>query len=181
MRIRRSPVVLTLVTFLATACSGTPPAGTASPTVAAPAPSQPVAIASGSVSPSASPSPPRGDAPPEATLAAEGGDPVAGRLGTFTWRDGGSDSPWLQGAPLAVGSGEPLTMSIAPLVDISTWQARAVPAGSDGPAGATSLGEGRGSPTFFAPDTGAWTVEVRVAFDGDLGSASYFWRLEVGG
>ena len=37
--------------------------------------------------------------PPAATLAVEGGDPVAGQLGSFTWNGGGSDSPWLPGAP----------------------------------------------------------------------------------
>ena len=35
--------------------------------------------------------------PPAATLAAEGGDPVAGQLGSYTWAGGGSDSPWLPG------------------------------------------------------------------------------------
>ena len=33
--------------------------------------------------------------PPAASIAVEGGDPVTGQLGTFTWGDGGSDSPWL--------------------------------------------------------------------------------------
>ena len=51
--------------------------------------------------------------PPAAALAVEGGDPVTGQLGTFTWGDGGSDSPWLPGAPIAVGTGEQLTVSIA--------------------------------------------------------------------
>ena len=30
---------------------------------------------------------------------------MAGALGSFTWGDGGSDSPWLPGAPIAVGVG----------------------------------------------------------------------------
>ncbi|MEA2610414.1 MAG: hypothetical protein QOG32_140 [Chloroflexota bacterium] len=46
--------------------------------------------------------------PPDAALAAEGGDPVIGQLGSFTWGAGGSDSPWLPGAPLVVGVGERL-------------------------------------------------------------------------
>ena len=49
--------------------------------------------------------------PPAASLAVEGGDPVTGQLGTFTWGDGGSDSPWLPGAPIAVGTGEQLTVT----------------------------------------------------------------------
>ena len=51
-------------------------------------------------------------APPAATLAADGGDPAVGQLGSYTWLDGGSDSPWLPGTPLTVGAGEPLTVTI---------------------------------------------------------------------
>src|SRR5688500_217654 len=54
------------------------------------------------------------DAPPDAFLAVEGGDPVVGQLGTYVWLDTGSDSPWLPGAPLAVGAGEPLTLGLDP-------------------------------------------------------------------
>ena len=111
-----------------------------------------------------------GAAPPEASLAAEGGDPVAGQLGTYTWRGGGTDSPWLQGAPMTVGSAEPLTVSFEPPVDIASWQARSVAARSAGPVGATALGEGSGQPTFTAPGPGAWTVEVHTD---NLGSDEY--------
>ena len=55
-------------------------------------------------------SPPSSWEPPVASLAAEGGDPVAGSLGSFTWGDGGSDSPWLAGAPITAGSGEQFTV-----------------------------------------------------------------------
>jgi hypothetical protein len=119
------------------------------------------------------------DAPPDALLAAEGGDPVAGQLGSFVWLQSGSDSPWLPGAPIAVGSGEPLTVSLDPDGDIRAWAARFVPADAVGPEGATSLGEGSGPPRFEAPGPGAWTVEVVVEFAAGVGDASYFWRLEV--
>jgi hypothetical protein len=126
-----------------------------------------------------SPTVPGRDAPPDALLAAEGGDPVAGQLGTYVWLETGSDSPWLQGAPLAVGAGEPLTVTLVPDGEILAWTARYVPAGTGGPEGATSLGGGAGTPRFEAPGSGAWTVEVFTEFAPGVGDARYFWRLEV--
>ena len=67
--------------------------------------------------------------PARATLAAEGGDPVIGQLGSFTWGDGGSDSPWLPGAPITVGPASRLTVTLADGVAIASWSARRVPAG----------------------------------------------------
>jgi hypothetical protein len=119
------------------------------------------------------------DGPPTALLAAEGGDAVAGQLGTYTWGDGGSDSPWLPGTPITVGAGEPLTVTVVPAVPIATWRARSVPSAAGGPDGAALLGEGPGAPAFSAPGTGSWTVEVHVAFADGAGDASYFWALEI--
>lgn len=119
------------------------------------------------------------DGPPPAQLSAEGGDPVTGQLGTYVWGDGGSDSPWLPGATIAVGAGEPLIVTFPSSAAVATWRARSVPSTADGPAGASVLGEGTGSPAFGAPAAGSWTVEVHVVFDGGVGDASYFWRLEV--
>ncbi len=119
------------------------------------------------------------EAPPDALMAAEGGDPVAGQLGTFVWFETGSDAPWLPGAPLAVGAGEPLTVSLAPDDGIRTWGARFVPAAAGGPDGAVTLGEGPGVPRFDAPGPGDWTVEVFVEFAAGAGNARYFWRLAV--
>lgn len=116
--------------------------------------------------------------PPAAFLTAEGGDPVTGQLGTYVWRDTGSDSPWLPGSPTTVGAGEPLTMTFDQAVGVASWRARLVPADTDGPDGATLLGQGAGDPTFQAPGPGSWTVEVHVVFAG-AGDASYFWRLDV--
>lgn len=117
--------------------------------------------------------------PPVAALAAEGGDPTDGQLGTYTWGDGGSDAPWLRGARMVVGTGEPLTVTFRPETTIGTWSARAVPATADGPAGATTLGAGSGQPRFMAPGDGTWTVEVSVVFGSAAGKASYFWQLAV--
>lgn len=122
---------------------------------------------------------PAGDGPPAAQLTAEGGDPVTGQLGTYIWGDGGSDSPWLPGAPIAIGSGEPLSVTFQAPIAVATWWARSVPSSADGPDGASLLGEGTGDPAFGAPAAGSWTVEVHVEFDGGVGDASYFWRLEV--
>jgi len=119
------------------------------------------------------------DAPPDALLAAEGGDAVAGQLGTFVWFETGSDAPWLPGAPIAVGAGEPLTVSLVPDGDIRAWAARYVPAEAAGPDGATTLGEGAGEPAFAAPGPGTWTIELSVEFAAGAGNAHYFWRLEV--
>ena len=62
------------------------------------------------------PAPPRGrravpaDGAAGGELAAEGGDPGQ-QLGTYIWGDGGSDGPWLPGAP-SRGAGEPLTCDV---------------------------------------------------------------------
>lgn len=146
---------------------GTPDAG--SPTL----PASPA----GTVGPS--PSLAGRDSPPDALLAAEGGDPVTGQLGTYVWFESGSDAPWLPGAPLMVGAGEPLTVSLVPDSEVRAWRARYAPADAQGPDGATSLGEGTGTPVFNAPGAGAWTVEVSVGFAAGVGDALYFWQLEV--
>ena len=119
------------------------------------------------------------DHPPVARLRAEGGDPVAGQLGTYVWGSAGSDSPWLRGAPLAVGAGEPLSLELSPAVGLAGWRARYVPDTAPDAAGAIELGEGGGVVRFTAPPAGRWTVEVALRFDGAIGSASYFWRLDV--
>jgi hypothetical protein len=120
-----------------------------------------------------------GGGPPAARLAAEGGEPVAGQLGTFLWGDGGSDSPWLPGAPLRVGAGERLVLALSPVTAIGSWRARYTRAGAGDPAGAISLGRGTGDIALTAPARGRWTVEIAIDFADALGSASYFWRLEV--
>ena len=59
-----------------------------------------------------------------ASLAVEGGDPVAGSLGSYTWAGGGSDSPWLPGAPMRVGSGERLRLTLAPKTGVDSLDRR---------------------------------------------------------
>jgi len=117
--------------------------------------------------------------PPPASLAAEGGDSVTGSLGSFTWNNGGSDSPWLPGARIRVGAGERLKVTIKGAVGVATWTARRVPAGATDGAGAVGLGDGTGTITFQAPPPGIWSAQIAVRFAGDLGSATYYWRLDV--
>ena len=110
----------------------------------------------------------------------EGGDPVAGSLGSFTWGDGGSDSPWLPGASITVGAGESLTVRLPDDAPVQDWVAKRVAAGTLDGAGAISLANGAAAPiTFRAPAPGAWSVQVDVTFGDDLGSAAYYWAVTV--
>lgn len=175
MRIRRAVAV---IGFVVVGCAGQAPAWSSPPATIQPG----ATIATHSPSAATVSAAPRGtpgDVPPDASLAAEGGDPVTAQLGTYTWRESGSDSPWLPGASIAIGVGEPLTVTLVPSIEIASWRARLVPATADGPAGAVVLGQGSGPLVFAAPAPGAWTVEVAVVFADGLGDASYFWRLEV--
>jgi hypothetical protein len=175
---RRPPLAMARLAFvisIATAACAT----TAGPAIPSPTASAASATATAATAPASQLSAPIAASPPNAELAAEGGDPTDGQLGTYVWRDSGSDSPWLPGAPIAVGSGEPLTVAFKPATNVATWTARSVPSTADGPAGATVLGEGAGQPRFQAPAAGTWTLEVHVVFADGLGNASYFWQLAV--
>ena len=177
-----------VVVVLAGACGGGPPLSTAAPTVASTATAASAGPSSALGSPSPTPSaPPTAMAtpeepaigPPAALLAVEGGDPVEGSLGTYIWAGGGSDSPWLSGAPIRVGARESLVMTFDPPAPIAGWSARYVPADASGPAGAVSLGEGDAGPSFALPPPGSWTVELSVTFADDLGEAHYFWQVDA--
>ena len=111
------------------------------------------------------------DAPPDALLAAEGGDPSTGQLGTYVWLDSGSDSPWLPGRS-ARGRGrraaDPHARSRT--VRSRAWAARYVPAGRPGPRGrARPSATAPAAPRFDAPGPGDWTVEVFVEFAPGVG------------
>lgn len=169
-----------ILAVVALACGpAAPPSATPGPTQDAGASAATSAIPSASATSGPSPSVAGRDAPPDAVLSAEGGDPVTGQLGTFIWMETGTDTPWLPGAPITVGAGEPLTVGLVPDRDITVWRARYVPADAAGPDGAKTLGEGAGDPVFDAPGRGTWTVEVAVGFGTAVGTASYFWRLKV--
>jgi hypothetical protein len=174
----RSVLAILPVALLASACATVGPSGSVAPRVsiattpAAPPASAPVATSSAAASP-------LGAEPPAATLAVEGGDPVTGQLGTFTWGDGGSDSPWLPGSPISVGTGERLTVTIGDGVGVATWSAKRVAAGTTDGSGASGLGTGGPPIAFDAPGAGSWSVQVTTDFDDGLGSASYYWLVTV--
>lgn len=118
--------------------------------------------------------------PPAASISVEGGDPVVGETGSFTWQNNGSDAPWLDGSPIHVGSGERLTLTLAEPVAIENWTASRVPAAILDGATPVGLGEGTvGLVTFVGPPGGSWSVKVSVWFADNLGSAAYYWLIEV--
>lgn len=186
MALRPSGIALLTISVVLSAASCGSAVVPPSPAAASDRPSDPIATTTTSPAPSLGPSPaasvaasPGSPEPPPASLAAEGGDPVAGSLGSFTWGGGGSDSPWLPGSPVHVGAGERLTVTVAGDVGVAGWTARRVPAGSTDGAAAVGLGDGTGAIAFQAPPSGAWSVQLTVRFAGDLGSAAYYWRLDV--
>jgi hypothetical protein len=146
--------------------------GTSGPATVTPAAVEPSATAIALASPSTS------SLPPAASLAAEGGEPVAGQLGSFTWGDGGSDSPWLPGAPIAVGAAEPLAVSFADPTPTGAWTAVWAPADDRTGTGTVALGDGSGPIGFAITAPGRWTVAVTVAFL-QGGSATWYWLVEV--
>jgi hypothetical protein len=117
--------------------------------------------------------------PPPASIAVEGGDPVVGDLGSFTWQNGGSDSPWLPGTPIHVGAGERLVLTMSTPVAIANWQANYIPADDLQSTTPVGLGEGAAEPiSFMSPPEGRWSVHVGMWFAGG-GSAAYYWSVEV--
>jgi hypothetical protein len=178
------PIVVVGMVFVA-ACSSPGPSGSApaisdqpvrSPTGSIPAvASQP--LTTETRSPTLSPS----AEPPPASLKAEGGDPAVGQLGSYTWNGRGSDSPWLQGSPIHVGSGEPVTVTLAGNPAIDSWTVQRVPGGATGGSGAVAMGSGEGTPIgFVAPAPGSWSILVDVRFADGSDAAAYYWLLDVG-
>lgn len=183
LTVRRQALAILAIAILAGGCSGASPSGSAGPSMAGSTQpsSAPAVTASLVPSPSVTASLSATE-PPAASLSVEGGDPVTGQLGTFTWGDGGSDSPWLPGSPIDVGAGERLTVTILAPIGVATWSAKRIAAGSAGGSGATGpTGLGTGGPpiAFGAPETGSWSIQVTVDFDGGLGSGTYYWLVTV--
>jgi hypothetical protein len=176
---RSLPAILSLA-LMASACTAGGPTGP--PGAAASSSVAPTAIVSTApplVATSAPSSSTLSAEPPAAALSVEGGDPVTGQLGSFTWGDGGSDSPWLPGSPAVVGTGERVIVTVGGGVGISEWTAKRVPAGTTDGSGAIGLGGGDAAIGFPAPGPGKWSVQVAVWFAGNLGSATYYWQLTV--
>jgi hypothetical protein len=119
--------------------------------------------------------------PPDATLTVEGGDPVVGEQGSWSWNGAASDAPWLPGHPIHVGVGELLTFAMLERVPIEGWQvARVPPSSVPGGDGEVGMAEGTGQAVrFAAPPKGTWSVSVTVQFADNLGGASYYWKVTV--
>lgn len=117
--------------------------------------------------------------PPAASIAVEGGDPIVGQLGSFTWENSGSDAPWLPGAPIHVAQGERLALTLAEPIPATNWSVSRTPAST---FGTDIVGVAEGSTAtvrFDAPPAGSWSVSVTVWFAGNRGDATYYWRVDV--
>ncbi len=176
--IHRCNLTIVALALSVCACAGQPRA-TSPTTTATMEPAAPSPTDRSSVSPAGSPSGSLPVDPPAAALAVEGGDPVVGRLGSYTWQGGGSDSPWLPGASIAAAVGEPMTLTLGSGVGVASWTASRVEAGTADGIGAIGLGSGTDAIAFVAPAPGAWSVQVAIRFADDLGSAAYYWQLTV--
>ncbi len=172
----RPTIALLSVVVVAGACAqaGAVPSSAAG---ASPAPSAVVASTEAGAS-----SQPAGSAmaePPPASLNVEGGDPVVGQLGSFTWQDGGSDAPWLEGSPIRIAAGERLALTFGAPVGVAKWTASRVTPGNRDGSGAIPVGTGSGAPVVLdAPPPGSWSIDVNVRFN-DFDEASYFWLVTV--
>lgn len=182
-------IVVVVIAVLLGACSltgrGAQQPGGSPPVTSAQASSAAVAtpgtsMAAATTNPPGNPPTPPVPAPPGASIAVEGGDPVEGALGTYTWHNVGTDAPWLNGTPIHIGSGEQLAVTLARQVAIERWTVgRALPGSRDG-SGAIGVAEGTGGlPRFAPPPPGTWSIQVSVWFAGNQGTAAYYWLVEV--
>ena len=187
-----------LVALLAVACAvGSPGAdragGAATPAPTGPSMSEPVtdapAPSSGKPSATVTTSPERTpQEPPVAVLSGPGITAAEGEIGGYTYRDGGSDSPWLPAPSLErvrVATGATLSVRLAGNATITNWVARIAPASDR--QGERQRGLARGGSErvpadvirFPAPPSGEWVLMVELTYGGGLGSGGYYWRLEV--
>lgn len=197
-RIARIAAPLGLIGLVISGCSvaSEPPTGLAasvSPPPSAPIVATSVPSATATLTASASAAPqelpsaesmqpdPTLTPPPDATLTVDGGDPVVGEQGTWSWNSASSDAPWLPGYPIHVGASERLTFTMAARVPIDTWRVSRVPPSSvPGGDGIVQMAEGTGVPiSFVPPPPGRWSVSVEVTFGDGLGDAAYYWAVTV--
>ncbi len=152
--------------------------GCASPAPSnAPPASLPQASAPGSHAPATTTVP--GDVPPDAALLVPDGDPVIGQLGSYTWGDSGSDSPWLPGAIAPADGSRSLRFGLSFDVPVAEWRARYATPGEAAPARPVGLAVGALPLEVAAPPVGSWTVALTVVFAGGRGDATYYWRVEI--
>lgn len=138
---------------------------------------------------SASPSPTGGTAsataagvpaqPPRAQLAGLSSGPVDGDLGSYTWRDAGSDAPWIVGPHASTATaGATLRISFVG-TSAATWTASWAPVTGNVAGNPTSAAQGSGDVTVRVPATaGDWSLQVTASFGAGT-NASYYWRVVV--
>jgi hypothetical protein len=157
--------------------SPTPDPVTPSPTTPERSTGEPPATAS------TTPRPDAPSAPPSALLADADEVPVAGTLGSYTWGNGGSDSPWIiVGVDRAATGTGPWTMSFEPEVPVESWVAAWAAIRDGRPGRVEGYEQGATGPIMLTGPTGPgpWTLKVEVRVVGG-GSAVYFWRLKPAG
>ena len=124
--------------------------------------------------------PPPDDMPPDAAVLVAGADALIGQLGGYTWRNGGSDAPWLQGTRGAVPPDRPLQFGLSRDVPIDEWSVAYAAAGQQSPERVVPL-DPTGAPLeVVPPPTGRWTLVLRMRFGEGLGDATWYWTLIVG-
>lgn len=122
--------------------------------------------------------------PPEAVLREPDGAEAPGEVGSYAFDGAGSDSPWLPAGALTsvdVERGSRLEIVVAGDLPIETWTVVAAAALDRDAERLVPVGEGSGpdaSIVIDAPDVGAWVVQAQIGF-GPIGSATYYWLLEV--
>ncbi len=175
----RGAALLVVIAVLTGAVACTAPGSSAepAPTASVAQPATPSPAPPDSARP-ATDAPASVPAPPDAVLAVDGGPGIVGSLGSYTWGDAGSDAPWLPGAPASAPAGASLAVTVG-IAPVESWDARYGASGGPDPGDIASLGSGGGAISFGAPPRGSWTVALDVRFGEGLGSASYYWRLEV--
>jgi hypothetical protein len=165
--IRRGAAILTLVLA---GCAPVPPPVTPPST----------AVVSASPAPTVTATPTFADpvGPPAATLQVEGGDPVVGQLGSYASDQGGSDSPWLRGAPIVAGNREVLGLLVPGNAALADWAVQISPLDPAPGTHIRPLATGTGPVVFRAPGEGAWSIAITLHF-AKGGSATYYWQLTV--
>ena len=130
-------------------------------------------------------SPPGPSLPPAAVLAG-GGGPVIGALGSWTFENNGSDSPWLPAASLSeitVIPGARLTVHLDGGEPVGTWSAQ-VAAASDTrgewPSSAGGRDEAEPPLSEVVLDAllpGRWVLAVRLELTDGRGDATWYWLV----
>jgi hypothetical protein len=173
------PAAALLAAVIASACGSTPVPSERATEPPAPVSAPVSSTAAMTPAPSAAPSTEPGAVPPDAALLAGAGDPVRGQLGSYVWRETGSDSPWLPGSPVTIEPGRSLRFGLSFEVPVTDWSARYAPPGEPSPGTPVGLVNGAAPLEVTPPPSGDWTLALTVTFGQGLGSATWYWRVRV--